>query len=206
MQHSDVAGALLIAGGLTILTTIAFEYQVGWIGVARTREETINFVLSEWSTLKKIWSFQMLGHGFLALACLIQLREAPPHQALIWGALSLLTLMVIIAFGLTVGGYGPALEANSAQPAVFETLRGAVRGLYSPGMYGGMALFTSLFVLLSVRKFGIVGRLRGATTLGAVAICLLIGITTPLTAKVAGASWFLLPVVLGYSLLRPRRP
>lgn len=54
MQHSDVAGALLIAGGLTILTTIAFEYQVGWIGVARTREETINFVLSEWSTLKKI--------------------------------------------------------------------------------------------------------------------------------------------------------
>jgi hypothetical protein len=204
MQRSKFAGALLMAGGLTILTTIVFEYQVGWIGVLRTPAETIDFVISEWSTLSTIWSFQMLGHGFLALACLVQLREAPSYHAPVWGALSLLTLLVIVAFGLTVGGYGPALEVHSTQPAVFETLRGAIRGLYSPGLYGGLALFTFLFVLLSVRRRGIVGRLRGGATLGVFAICLLIGVTTPLTVKVAGASWFLLPVVLGYSLVRAR--
>lgn len=204
MRQSKFAGAFLMAGGLTILTTIFFEYQVGWIGVVRTRAETIAFVLSEWSTLKTIWLFQMLGHGFLAFACLVQLREAPSHHAPIWGALTVLTLLVIVAFGLTVGGYGPALEVHSTQPAVFETLRGAIRGLYSPGLYGGMALFTFLFVLFSVGRRGIVGRVRGGATLGVFAICLLIGATTPLTLKVAGASWFFLPVVLGYSLVRAR--
>jgi len=87
---------------------------------------------------------------------------------------------------------------------VFETLRGAIRGLYSPGLYGGLALFTFLFVLHSVRNPGIVGRYRGGATLGVFAICLLIGATTPLTVKVTGASWFLLPIVLGYSLVRAR--
>lgn len=204
MQQSKFAGALLMAGGLTILTTIFLEYQVGWIGVSRTRAEAIDFVRSEWSILRVIWSFQMLAYGFLALACLVQLREAPSHHAPIWGALSLLTLMVIVAFGLTLGGYGPALEVHSTQPAVFETLAGAIRGLYSPGLYGVLALFTFLFVLLSVPKQGIVGRHLGGATLGVFAICLLVGATTPLTVKVTGASWFLLPVVLGYSLVRAR--
>jgi len=204
MQHSNFSGALLMAGGLTILTTIFLEYQVGWIGAIRTRAETIDFVLSEWTTLRTIWSFQMLGYGFLGLACLVQVREAPSHHALVWGALSLLMLLVIVAFGLTVGGYGPALEVHSTHPAVFETLRGAIRGLYSPGLYGGLALFTFLFVLHSVRKRGIVGRHRGGATLGVFTICLLIGATTPLTVKVTGASWFLVPIVLGYSLVRAR--
>lgn len=204
MQQSKFAGALLIAGGLTILTTIFLEYQVGWIGVLRTRPETIDFLLSEWSNLRTIWSFQMLGYGFLALAFLIQLHEAPSHHAPAWGALSLLTLLVIVAFGLTIGGYGPALEVHSTQPAVFETLRGAIRSLYSPGLYGVLTLFTFLFVLLSVPKRGIIGRHCGGATLGVFAICLLIGATTPLTVKVTGASWFLLPIVLGYSLVRAR--
>ena len=204
MQQSKFAGALLMAGGLTILATIFFEYQVGWIGVLRTRAETIDFVLTEWSMLRTIWSFQMLGHGFLALACFVQLREAPSHHAPAWGALSVLTLLVIVAFGVTLGGYRTALEAHLTQPAVFETLRGAIRGLYSPGLYGGMALFTFLFALHSVRKRGIVGRHRGGATLGVVVICLLIGATTPLTVKVTGASWFLLPIVLGYSFVRAR--
>ncbi|MEM8982116.1 MAG: hypothetical protein AAGC71_03760 [Pseudomonadota bacterium] len=204
MQQSKFAGALLMAGGLTILITIFFEYQIGWIGVRRTRAETIEFVLSEWSALKTIWSFQLLGHGFLALACLVQLRDAPSHYAPAWGAISLLTMLVVVAFGLTIGGYGPALDVYSTQPAVFETLRGAIRSLYSLGLYGGMALFTCLFVLLSMRSRGTVGRIRGVATLGLFGICLLVGATTPVTIQVAGASWFLLPVVLGYSLVRAR--
>ncbi|MEM9173324.1 MAG: hypothetical protein AAGA84_11540 [Pseudomonadota bacterium] len=146
----------------------------------------------------------MLGFGLLAAASLLRIGECPPYQAALWSALTILTVLVIAAFGITVGGYQPALEVYATQPEIFDTLRGAVRGLYSPGLLGGMLVFTVLFLIESAANNGAIGRIRGAITIGFIIAAIIVGAITPLTVKVTGASWFLLPVVMGYCFLRAR--
>lgn len=202
MTPDKTAGLAMMVGSALILVTIFFEYQIGWIGVPREADAMPGFVLSEWQNLKAIWSFQMLGHGFLALSYLLLLRHSSGIYASAWGALCLLAILVVVAFGMTVGGYQAALEVYATQPAVFESLRGAVRGLYSPGGMGGIAFFSLVFVIESVRSKGVVGRVRGGVSLGVFVVCLAVGATTALTTKVGGAAWFFLPLVMGFSLVR----
>ena len=204
MNQAKPAGVLMMTGGLLILVTIFFEYQIGWIGVARDPADLPAFVLNQWSDLQVIWSFQMLGHGLLAVAYLLLCVSNSSILAVVWATLSLLAVLVVVAFGITVGGYEPALLVYENQPAVFESLRGSVRGLYTPGGLGGIALFSLLFVAESFRSGGTIGKHLGGVTLGFFVLCLVIGAVTSLTMKVTGASWFLLPVVMGYSLTKTR--
>ena len=206
MKRSTPAGVAMMLGSVLVIITILFEYQIGWIGPPREAAAVPEFILSQWSSLKLIWSFQMLGHGLLALSYLLLFRESSSLQAAAWGALTLFALLVIFALGITLGGYEAALQVHATQPAVFEALRGSVRGLYSPGLFGGLVLFTLLYLSQTVAADGVVARRLGGVTLVLFGAALAIGAATPLTVKVTGATCFLLPLTMGYCLARPKNP
>ena len=135
------------------IITILFEYQIGWIGTPREAAAVPEFILSQWSSLKLIWSFQMLGHGLLALSYLLLFRESSSLQAAAWGALTLFALLVIFALGITLGGYEAALQVHATQPAVFEAPRLACQELAAVAL-GQEVLLTGSKLPKAMNKSG----------------------------------------------------
>ncbi|MEM8684385.1 MAG: hypothetical protein AAGF72_13190 [Pseudomonadota bacterium] len=201
LRPTSIAGVLMLVGAALVLITIGFEYRIGWIGVPRDTAGVTDFVAANWVDLKRIWTWQALGHTCFTVAYLLRVMDSEGTEAALWALLMICGLVVIIAFGLTLGGTGPALRVVTTEPWVYETLRGLIRGLYSPGGFVGMAAFTVMFTYHTVAKLGIVGRRRGGITLGIVVAAILLGATTSLDIKVTGALWFLLPAVMGISLI-----
>ncbi|MEM9690130.1 MAG: hypothetical protein AAF917_11690 [Pseudomonadota bacterium] len=196
-----VTGVLMLIGAALVLVTIGVEYRIGWIGVPRDTAGVTDFVAANWVDLQRIWTWQALGHTCFTVAYLLRFKDSEGTEAALWALLMICGLVVIIAFGLTLGGTGPALRVVTTEPWVYETLRGLVRGLYSPGGYAGMAVFTVMFTYHTVAKHGIVEQRRGGGTIGIVVAAILLGATTPLDIKVIGALWFLLPAVMGVALI-----
>ncbi|MEO2050787.1 MAG: hypothetical protein ABGX00_03410 [Allomuricauda sp.] len=197
VNENQVGGLFLILGSLVLLTTIYFEYSVGWIGVTRTDKETNAFILGNWDSLKQIWTWQMLSHFTYTIGYVLLLKNANIVMRIIWTILMVCSLLMLVAFGLTLGTYYPALETYNSEPLLFETIRGGIGYLYQFGRYG-LLLFLVAFLIETLLTNGKIVKVFGLAFLGFIAVLFIIGYTFGIAMKIIGASFFLLPLTIGY--------
>lgn len=197
-SEKNTGGVILIAGSIIILITIFFEYQLGWIGVPRTKEEIPYFIFNNWSRLNSIWSWQTIGHSMFFLSYLLLFKKSKGLVSLIWSILILCGLLVVVAMCMTLGSYYPALSVYNQEPMVFNSIGGAIRTLYNAGKFGSIILLI-VFLIELFQKDGAIPKRPGLIVLVLVITPILIGSLIGISIKVAGTVWFLLPMYLGYS-------
>ncbi|MCX2745398.1 hypothetical protein OO013_16080 [Mangrovivirga sp. M17] len=198
LTHFKLGGLFLFLGSLILLITIYFEYQTGWIGVERTNQEVPVFMFGNWTVLEKIWGWQLFTHVFFVIAYIMFIKKANPFMSVIWSAMLIGSIMAIIGYGITLGSYYPALEVFDTQPALFNSIRGAVRILFGTGMTG-MLLFIIPFCYESFTSEGAINKTFGIVTLAIIALSIILGMLTSLDIKITGVSWFFMPLILGIS-------
>ncbi|QCK15742.1 hypothetical protein [Mangrovivirga cuniculi] len=201
LTHIKLGGFFLILGSLILLTTIYFEYQTGWIGVERTDQDVPVFIYENWPALESIWGWQMLTHVFFIIAYIMIIKISKPLMSLIWSLMLIGSMMAIIGYGITLGSYYPALEIFDTQPALFNSVRGAVGNLFGTGMMG-MLLFIIPFCYDSFTSEGTINKTFGIVALVIIASSIIIGLATSLDIKVTAVTWFFLPLFLGFSYLK----
>ena len=120
-NETNLAGFILFLGTFCILITIGFEYTIGWIGVKRSANEIPLFIYGVWDDLKHIWAWQIFGFSLQCIAYILFLKNATQaFKSLLWATLMVLSLFIIIGFGICLGGYYPALEVYEQQPHLFQ--------------------------------------------------------------------------------------
>jgi hypothetical protein len=200
-NENHIGGLFLILGSLVLLITIYFEYSVGWICTSRTDKETNEFILSNWENLELIWTWQMLSHFIFITGYFLLLKKANIIMRIIWSNLVVCSLMMLVAFGLTLGTYYPALETYNSEPKIFETIRGGIGYLYQFGRFGFL-LFAVTFLIETLNKNGKIHKVFGLTLLAFIILIIIIGFTLGISIKIIGATFFLLPLVIGYFYLK----
>jgi len=186
-----------MAGTIIILITIFLEYTVGWIDPKRNPDKTIIFIYENWSAMKWIWGVQLTGHIVSTAAFVLFIRSSQNLKRLIWSTLMLSSLMMVISFGIILWSYYPALEVYSADPEEFEKIRAISSPLYTIGRLG-LLLYLPLFLLETLTKNGKVSRRIGISLLLLIIVFITIGLTTSVPVKLVGASWFFMPLLIGY--------
>ncbi len=200
-NENSIGGLFLIIGALVLLTTIYFEYSIGWIGIPRTDEETNQFILNNWEDLKPIWTYQMFSHLIFILGYFLLLKKANLVMRILWSILLVCSLLVLVAFGLTLGSYYPALEAYNNDPTLFETIRGGIGYLYQFGRYG-LLLLVVAFLVETLNKHGKISKVFGLSFLAVIIILIVIGYMLGISIKVVGTAIILLPLAIGYAYFK----
>jgi len=201
MNESGIAALCLALGSITIFVTIFMEYQVGWIDAERRLNEVPGFIRNHWSELRLIWGWQVSAHMLFAIAYLLLFKATRRLKSFFLAALFLSGLLVVVSFLAVLGGYYPALKVYEDQPAVFESMRGAIGNMYAVGRLG-LVLLLPVFLL---EVFGLdqrVDKRVGVTIFVFIAVAISMGLFADSDIRIAGATWFLMPLVLGYSLWR----
>ena len=201
VNEFKLGGLFLILGSILLLGSIFFEYHISWIGIERTENEVPKFIYENWQDLKLIWRWQMLAHFVLLIAYFLLLKDATAIMRTLWSVLLVCSLMMLIAFGFTLGSYYPALEVYNSQPEIFETISGGIGWLYQFGRMG-LLIFFLVFLLELFGKNGKVSRGTGILILCLVVLSIVLGFSTGISVKVTGAAFFLLPMTLGYYYFR----
>ena len=184
-------------GSMVLLTTIYFEYSIGWIGNPRTDDQTIEFLIKNWDNLEPVWTWQMFSHFIFIIGYSLLLRNAKLVMRILWSILMVYSLLILVAFGLTLGTYHPALEVYNSEPAIFETIRGGIGYLYQFGRYG-LLLFVVVFLVETLNKNGKISKVFGLGFLAFIVLLFIIGSALGISMKVVGAAFILLPLVIGY--------
>ncbi len=198
-SESNFAGLLLMIGTSVIIVTILFEYQVGWIGVERPASEVPHFIFEAWPALKAIWGWQLAGFSLQVIAFAVLLKNSANRlRSFFWASLLLLGLLIVIAFGLTLGSYYPALKVYHDQPALFDAIRGAVRQLYSTGLLS-LPILGILYLIEIFGSNGIINRRWGLSGFVFVLLGILISFIPGLPGKLIGAVIFFIPLFIGYA-------
>ncbi len=201
LNENQTGGLLLGLGAFIILVSIFFEYEVGWIGVEREASAIPDFYSSNWDSLKSIWGWQLFGYILWVVAYLQFIKRAQVFLRVIWSFLLVLGVMATAAYALTLGGYPPALEVREDYPELLATIRGGFGNLFKLGM-SGVILFIIIFLKETFSASGKINKSLGIATLLIITVGILVGVFTSIDIKVSGASWFFLPLVLGFSYLR----
>ncbi len=198
-SESNIAGLLLMLGGIIILISIFFEHRIGWIGVDRPTNEVPNFIYKSWDSLKNIWGWQVIGFFLSAVAYVLLIKHATHiWKSFLWTILLLCTISIIIAFGITLGSYSPALEIYEEQPELFHALRGAVRSLYTPGLLG-LLFLTIIYIMETFDTNGRINRKWGLIGLAFILLGILLSFVPSLPGKTIGAIIFFVPVFVGFA-------
>ncbi|MEL6192267.1 MAG: hypothetical protein AAFR66_09465 [Bacteroidota bacterium] len=198
MNETKIGGISLFLGALVVLITIFFEYQIGWIGTERPPEMVPQFMFENWTMLGSIWAWQAVGYTLFTVAYILLLKHSNGIYSLFWAFLIVCGVLLVVAMWLAVGSYYPALEVMEQQPALFETIRGAIRNMYMFGKFGSASL-TFIFILETFRKDGIIHKKAGIVMLGFITGFMLVGSLMGMPMNIVGITWFLLPLTLGYS-------
>lgn len=210
-KDARLGGVVLIIGTILGLITIGLEFNVGWLtrSTETSPEEMIAVFLELWDSLRWIWRLQMIA-AFLSALGAFMLVGAPQRRGqllpakLIWYAIAIGYVLSTASYGLTLGGYPPALAVAEQQPELFSATRGGIRSLYEVGGYAQIGLFI-IFFWEGILKEGIVPRswVLGATGVFVTAIALVIaGAIHP---RVAGPVGLIVPVLLGLAYWRVGR-
>ena len=198
-SESNLAGFILMLSAILILITIFFEHRIGWIGVKRPPEEVPYFILDSWGDLKTIWGWQVIGFSLSAVSYILFLKHTTHiWKSLLWAILVLCTISIVIAFGTTLGSYGPALEVYKTQPELFHSVRGAVRSLYSPGLMG-LVFLTIIYLMETFSANGSINRKWGLIGFSVILLGIVLSFFPSLPGKTIGAVIFFVPLFVGYA-------
>jgi hypothetical protein len=200
MERSRLGGLFILSATIVMVGTIFFEYQLGWIGVSRTEEESITFMADHWKELSQIWLWQAIANLLFTLSYLAFFFNSKGIKKFLWFILLLSGTMLVVSMGLTLYNYEMALSEYTSNPENFEAIRSIVKPLYAIGKYGS-ALFTFAYFFDAFGRGG-VRRIPGLLLLFAVVSGLGLGFILRFDMKVVGALWFLLPFHFGVSILK----
>jgi hypothetical protein len=204
-QDLRYGGVALFIGALLFVITIGFEQQLGWPPPDGAHGEAIAALIQQlWPYLRWLWAVQMLASLLFGVSALLILRSRHLQgrwikTAGIWSVVAIGSIIATMAYGLSLGGYPPALLALEDNPDLFATFRGGVRLLYTIGLAVVVLGLHALFIGEGVTKSAVVSRswLIGAVVGIAVAIVAgMVGLPT------AGVVAFLMPALLGLALCR----
>ena len=197
--ESNLAGLILTVGTLIILTTIVFEYRIAWIGVKRPAGEVPLFIFQKWEGLQKIWGWQCIGFFLQTIAFVLLLKNSSNRfKSMLWAILVLLGLLIVIAFGMTLGSYGPALEVYESQQELFLSLRGAVGSLYRPGLLG-LVFLTIIYLIETFSASGLIHRKWGFIGFAFILLGIVLSFVPSLPGKTIGAVIFFATLFVGYA-------
>lgn len=184
-----------------MLTTITFEYSIGWLDVVLSTEEGLTFLRENWKGMNIIWTVQFMGFILWCISFLLLLKAKNGFPAVLWASLFLCMVMVAVGYSITLGSYPSALNAIRESPEIFNTVRGAVSVLYGYGLRVGLLLLLLNFVIETFRKSGIVGLRLGSITLLIFVLGIIVGQLSPLPMKLTSATIFLIPLMTGLSII-----
>ena len=135
-------GLLLSLGALLTIVCILLEINAGWaslwVEMTRSDYEADQFLYDNWETMSPIWTWSMFGNVLLAAAALLLMKNADNigwfPLSLLWAMYFIGTLVLVVAFAISVGSYFQALEVLDNEPAVFMTIRGAALFMFNIGL------------------------------------------------------------------------
>lgn len=200
MERSRLGGLFILCATIVMVGTIFFEYQLGWIGISRTEEETISFMTDHWQELSQIWLWQAIAYLLFTLSYLAFFFNSRGIKKFLWFILLISGTMMVVSMGLTLYNYEMALSEYTSNPENFEAIQKIVRPLYAMGKYGS-ALFTFAYFFDAFGRGG-VRRIPGLLLLFAVVSGLALGFILGFDMKVVGALWFFLPFHFAISILK----
>lgn len=196
-NENRVGGILLMIGVVVFLITVYFEFQVGWISRNGGPEEVPIFLRENWTSMKSIWLWQMIGGIISLLAYLLLFKNSAGIKSVLWGLLFIGGIMSSIAFMLTLGSYASALDVYDSQPQLFNAIRGGIRYLYK-NISIGPFLLIAIYCLETFQSGGAIKRNYGIMCLIVVFSLIVIGVIIGISVKLSGLPLFLIPFILGY--------
>ena len=158
--------------------------------------DTTEFLISNWSKLKDIWTFQMLSHFIFTIGYFLLLKRANIVMQIVWSILMVCSLLILVAFGLTLGSYHSALEVYNTKPEIFDTIKGGIRYLYQFGRYG-LLLVILAFLVETLSNDGKIFKNFGILFLSSIILLFIVGKTSGISTKVIGVFFILLPLTIG---------
>lgn len=200
----NLAGLLLMISVIVLLITVFFEYRVGWISASGYPDDIPEFIRSNWSDLESIWFWQMFANVGFCAAYMIFLKRTSGLISIAWALLVIGSLMVVVAFGLTLGSYSAALDVYDVQPELFQSTRGGIRSLYSGIRIGGV-LFIIIYLYETLSASGVIPRRAGSVVLSIFVLGNSAGILTGLSPQLFGLGYLILPLMLGFSYWNDKR-
>lgn len=204
-------GAILFFGAVMFWITIGFELWIGWTTAQqRPLAELASFLVEHWPSLRWIWAAQAFGSLLFAVSALVLLRSRHLQDRWLpagglWSMTAVGSVVVVVAYGLTLGAYPPALSTFEQQPDLFTTVRGGIRALFLPGLIVAWLGYGSLLIREGLAEDGSVPRSWLAGAAVAVAGAIMVGAAGWLDGSTAGAVGFLLPGLLGLGIWRAGR-
>ena len=177
------AGAMLVVGSTLYILGVVLGLEAfsgNWdTSVGPTLPDTAALIQERWSSFRGIWSAELLGSLLFASAALLLQRRPQAGRrwmpaGVVWVVVAVGSVMLAVAYALTLGSYPPALDAFADEPAVFAALRGGLLRVHSIGsILQLLGLLVALAIELRWKGEGLPDRLvqvgAGVTLLGILA-------------------------------------
>ena len=197
-------GLLLSMGALITVICIVLEVNAGWASfskeIVRTDLEAGTFLFQNWDKMNVIWSFSLFGNIPLAIAALLLQKHAKKIGALplslFWLVHFIGSILIIIAFGISVGSYFPAMEVLNEQPALFSTIRGAPMVFFN---FGALCQLFALpiFFHSGFSKSGPVEKKLAIICLILILLAIVLSMVGLVSFAVVAISFYIPSIVLG---------
>lgn len=204
-QDLPYGGVALFIGALLFVFTIGFEQQLGWPPPDGAHGEDIAALIQQlWPYLRWLWAVQMLASLLFGVSALLILRTRHLQRrwitnSVIWSAVAIGSIIATMAYGLSLGGYPPALLVLEDSQDIFATFRGGVSLLYTIGLALVVLGLHALFIGKGVTKSDVVPRYWLIGSVVGIAVAIVTGMVGLPTAGVVA---FLMPAFLGLALCR----
>lgn len=203
-KEQKIGGLLLVIAIITLFITIFFEIKIGWIGSPDSQDPdwVPRFINENWDGLKTIWGWQAFA-TFLFTLAYFQLSSIKRSVfwvpiGFLWSISFLLSLLVLVSFGLTLGAYGPASSIYEESPMLFTSIRGGVLGLYGFGGVKGQLVFLLILIFEMFSKDGMVPKIPGFIVIGLMIFSIVLVVLSIIPGKMLGLVFLLMPLILGY--------
>ena len=193
---------------MVFLATVYLEYKMGWIGSPKSQDPEFvpHFIKSNWGQLKGIWGWQAFANFLFTLAYFhlakISRNDFWIPLGSLWAVLFVLSFMVLVSFGITLGAYWPALSIYESNPDLFHTVRGGVLALYDfGGVFGQLTLLVILLYEI-FSKSGVVQKKWGFVIIAILLAFLALMVFKILPRQMISLTVLLIPLTLGYAYVK----
>jgi uncharacterized protein len=197
-----LGGVLFVSGVVLGLRAFGGEWDTS---LGPTLPQTAELIRTKWPEFRIIWFGELLGALLLAMASLLLQRRPQERRrwlpaAVVWSAVGVGSLLVAVAYAITLGSYPHALAAFNEQPALFAALRGTTLAIHA---VGSVMQLLGLIGAISI-EFRWQGRSLPDRLVQAAAGVALLGSATALAGLIAGeyvaAAIFAATVLLGMAI------
>lgn len=198
-------GILLSLGALITIICILFEAKSGWtsltVEMVRTDYEAGKFLFENWSEIRSIWSWALLGNVFFAISSILLLKESKKigwfPSTLFWSIYFVSSLILVFSFATCLGSFYNTLKVIDDRLYLFEIIRGIALYLFNIGALLQLSILI-IYFHQGFSKQGIVPRIYAIVVLSLIVSSFALIFLGVISVEVFAITNFLAPFFLGF--------